>query len=363
MHPDIFRPGVRLPFTTDSSLHTDVYEAEIMAVNPDRLDLHLCFHRGYLLILPVGTGIRWLPPGRPGEELTSRVIARDTARKVWSVTLPGAAPARRTRVLAVGSGKGGVGKTTFCINTALALSRHRQRVVLLDADIGMANVEVLLGLQNSRNLTQVIRGECSLSEILADGPGGIRILPGSSGVSSLTSLDSLQFNRIAAGFTDLEKDCDVLILDTGAGLSDLVLKFLECADEFLLLTNPEPHALMDGYALTKALCQRNPGIRVNIIVNRCESEQEARQCSETFIQAARQFLSLSPVYLGWLPYDKLIPRSLKDRTPLLLSHPQVAFSRNVMAIAQKLAGLPDREDRQSGLRAFWNRFRKGWNNL
>lgn len=359
MHQDIFQAGRRLPFSTDSSLFPDVYEVEIMEAHPDRLDLHLSLHRGYLLLLPVGTRITWLPPGYRSAQLDSRVIARDTGRKVWSVTVPSPAAPRRTRVVAVGSGKGGVGKTTFCINAGLALSRCRQRVVLLDADIGMANVEVLMGLHSSSNLTHVIEGRCPLSDILTECPGGIRILPGSSGISSLTSLDSIQFNRIISGFSDLEDDCDILMLDTGAGLSELVLKFLEAADEFLLLTNPEPHALMDGYALTKALTKRNPLIRVNVIVNRCDSEQEALQSGGAFIQAARQFLGINPAYLGWLPHDRLIPQSLKRRQPLFLTHPKVEFSRNILSIAQKLTGLPGRDDRPSGLKAFWNRFKKG----
>ncbi|MFZ5632332.1 MAG: MinD/ParA family ATP-binding protein [Bacillota bacterium] len=362
MHQDLFQAGRRLPFTTDSALYSDVYEAEILAVHPDRIDLHLSFHRGYLLLLPVGTRVRWLPPGLPGAGLTSRVIARNTAEKTWSVTLPApdTARPRKTRVLAVGSGKGGVGKTTFCINAGLALMHCRQRVILLDADIGLANVEVLLGLHSSRNLTDVIQGGCTLADILTEGPGGIRILPGSSGISSLTRLDSLQFNRIISGFAELEADCDVLILDTGAGLSELVLKFLESADEFLLLTNPEPHAVMDGYYLTKVLSQRNPRIRVNLIVNRCESDQEARQCSDAFINATRQFLGVTPVYLGWLPYNQMVPRSLKKKSPLFLSHPQADYSRSILSIAQKLVGLPERQDRQSGLKAFWSRLKKSW---
>ncbi|MTI82917.1 MAG: MinD/ParA family protein [Firmicutes bacterium] len=351
--------GQRLSFSTDSEFHSDVYEAEIKAVHPDRWDIHLTFHRGYVLLLPVGTTIHWLSHGF--KNMQSRVISRDTSEKVWSVTLPapGKSNSDRTRVLAVGSGKGGVGKTTFSINLSLALNQIHGQVILLDADIGMANIEVLLGMQSSYNLSHVIQGECTLPEILQEGPGGIRILPGSSGIASLTQLDAIKFNRIIAGFSQLEESCSVLILDTGAGISEPVLKFLEAADDFLLLTTPEPHAMMDAYTLTKVLVGRNPGININLIVNRCESEAEARQCSNGLINAAEQFLGIRPVLLGWMLYDQRVIRSIKQKTPVLLVQPKILFSRQVLDIAHKIVGTGNTKKPPSGLKAFWKRIREG----
>lgn len=354
----IFQVGQRLSFSTDSSLYRDIYEAEIVAVHPDRLDLRLFLYRGYFLLLPVGTKVYWMVPGSQRFDLTSVVLTRDIPKQVWSVTIPKGNNVSHTRVLAVGSGKGGVGKTTFSINLSLALSQCRQRVILLDADIGMANVEVLLGMSSSMNLAHVINGDCTLTDILAEGPEGIRIIPGSSGISSLTQLDNVQFNRIVSGFAVLENQFDIMILDTGAGLSDLVLRFLEAADEIILVTTPEPHALMDAYALTKALAQRNPTIVPNIIINRCETEWEAKQSSETLIKAANQFLRINPVSLGWLPNDKLISRSLKEQKPLFLTHPHIEFSRSLLRIAEKLSGLEAKSTPAMGLQGFWQRLKR-----
>lgn len=356
MHQATLKPGQRLSFTTDSPLYPDVYQVEILAAHPDRIDLHLCFHRGYLLLLPVGTNIRWLSYTLNGANLISQVITRKTNDKVWSVTVPQQtrSSVRHTRVLAIGSGKGGVGKTAFTINLGLALSRCHQRVILLDADIGMANIEVLLGLENSRDLTDVLQGKCTLPEILTEGPGGIRVLPGSSGMASLLNLDSLKFNRIISGFTQLESNCDILIIDTGAGLSEMVLKFLEAADEFLLLTTPEPHAIMDAYALTKVLFQRNPRLDVNLIMNRCESRTEAIKASETFTRATKQFLGIQPRRLGWLPDEPLVTRSLKNKEPIFITHPQIDFSRQTLKIAQHLSGLEISCKKPPGLKTFIN---------
>lgn len=367
MYQEIFKPGEQISFTTDSALFPDVYQTKVLTVHPDRLDFHLAFHRGYLVLLPVGTKIRWLlPVAFQQHYLTSTVISRRTSDKVWSVTLPQKESSikRQTRVLAVGSGKGGVGKTTFSINLALALCHCGQRVVLLDADIGMANVEVLLGLQSSSNLADVIEGRCTLSEIIINGPGGIRIIPGSTGISSLTSLNSLEFNRIVSGFADLESTCDILLLDTGAGLSELVLRFLESADEFLLLTNPEPHALMDGYALTKVLVGRNPHIKTNIVMNRCDSEEEAKYSTDKLILACEQFLNIKPTGLGWLPYDQLVTRSLKKKTPIISTHPHIDFSKNIVNIAKSIANTKGNEktEKPTGLKAFWTKLKNSWLN-
>jgi flagellar biosynthesis protein FlhG len=239
-----FYPGQKLYFTTDSELFHDIYTTEVMGVYQDRLELAITLHKGYLLLIPIGTTIRWLV-SENGPVFLSQVISRQPAKQTWSVSIPVLKTTeRKSRVIAIGSGKGGVGKTTLAINLSLALSHLGKRVIIIDADIGMANVEVLLRLNTPLNLTNVLKGECALRDILTPGPLGLKVIPGSSGISSLTSLDAVQFNRIMSGFADLEEACDIFIVDTGAGISEVVLKFLEAADDLILVTNTEPHAMM-----------------------------------------------------------------------------------------------------------------------
>lgn len=342
-------------FTTNSPLYQDTYQTQVRAIYPDHIELLLPLYRGYLLLLPVGTEIRWLSSGL--EHCISTVLSRET--QSWCTTLPQAfSMPHVTKVIAVGSGKGGVGKTTFSINLGLALSQLGHRVILLDADLGMANIDVLLGLNGSLNLGHVIAGTHTLKDILQKAPGGLQVIAGSSGISSLTRLDPIQFNRLSAGFRDLEADCDILILDTGAGISELVLMFLGMADELILLSNPEPHALMDAYSLLKALANLNPGIRPNIVMNRCESESEASTSTRTLMNALTHFLNLNPVELGWLPADQKIPRSLKERYPLFLSHPNMEFSRRILQIAETLGGKTSQPTPNVGILSFWDKLRK-----
>ncbi len=351
----MIQPGQSLLFTTNSSLYQDTYQAQVRVVYQDRIELLLTMYRGYLLLLPVGTEIRWLSHGL--EHNVSTVLSRET--QSWCTTLPQVVSApHTTKVIAVGSGKGGVGKTTFSINLGLALCQLGHRVILLDADLGMANIDVLLGLRCSLNLGHVIEGKYTLKEILQEGPGGLQVLAGSSGISSLTQLDPIQFNRLSAGFRDLEADCDILILDTGAGISELVLMFLGVADELILLSNPEPHALMDAYSLLKVLSAQNPEICPHIVMNRCDSESEARKSIRSLKDASKQFLNLQPVTLGWLPVDPWIPRSLKERSPLFLSHPHLEFSRRILKMAQTLGGRTAQPVPNKGILSFLDKLRK-----
>lgn len=360
MDQPLFQAGQKLTFTTNSELYHDIYETEVVGVFPDRLELALTLHKGYLLLIPIGTKIRWLIPNSIST-LYSTVISRQPSKQTWSVTIPTVEKReRKSRVIAIGSGKGGVGKTTLAINLSIALSHLGKRVIILDADIGMANVELLLKLNTSLNLTNVIQGECTLLDILTPGPSGIKILPGSSGISSLTNLNTLQFNRIISGFVELEKECDILIIDTGAGISEIVLKFLEAADDLLLITTTEPHALMDTYALTKALAYRNSDIRPLLVINRCESEAEAYKCSETFNKAALKFLKLKPELIGWIYDDKRVSKSLKSQKPLYLSHPNIDYSYQINSIASRLIGKKYVYEQSSGIISFINRIKRNF---
>lgn len=355
-----FYVGQKLNFTTDSELYHDIYVTEVREVLPDRLELAITLHKGYLLLIPIGTVIQWLLP-ESNVLYHSQVISRQPLRQTWSVSLPVAKKQqKKSRVIAIGSGKGGVGKTTLAINLSLALSELGKRVIILDADIGMANVEVLLKLNTPLNLTNVLKGECSLRDTLTPGPSGIKLLPGSSGISSFTNLNPIQFNRIIAGFSDLESECDIFIIDTGAGISDIVLKFLESADDLVLITTTEPHALMDTYGLTKALAYRNPEIKPFLIINQCETESEAFKCSETFNKAASRFLKLQPELIGWIYHDKKVTKSLKSQKPLYLTHPTTDYSLQIANIAKRLIGNKPVQERPSGIVTFIHKLKRNF---
>ncbi|MDR1604592.1 MAG: MinD/ParA family protein [Gracilibacteraceae bacterium] len=352
--------GQTLIFTTDADLYRDIYKARIVGVFSDRIDLDIPLHKGYLLLIPIGTTLRVLQADS-NRVLTAQVVARRTVEKIWSISVPHLERhERRSRTIAIGSGKGGVGKTTLSINLSLALCRLGKRVLIFDADIGMANVEVLLKLNNPRNLTNVLNGECGLRDVVTTAPGGLKIIPGSSGISALTSLDALQFNRILSGFTEMEPEFDIFIIDTSAGISDLVLKFLEAADQQILITTPEPHAMVDTFAVAKALAGRSGRFTPFLVFNRCESEAEANRCLELFHRASAQFLRLKPEMIGWIYDDKKVLRSLKEQVPLILSDPDGMYAQQVLAIAGRLTGQPPAAPKTSGIASFFRRMQRGF---
>jgi flagellar biosynthesis protein FlhG len=311
-------------------------------------------------MLPVGTSVQWLEPSSI-KGMHAKVIDRQISRHVWCTNLPAFRnqPQRqKTRVLAIGSGKGGVGKTTLSINLAVTLQKMGYKVVVMDADIGMANIEILLNMKCRYNLSNVLKGECQLTDILADGPMGIKIIPGSSGVVAFTDLNPLQFNRILSGFIELEEVCDYLIVDTGAGISELVLKFLESADDIILVTTPEPHAMLDTFAITKVLYSRNKLISPKLVFNKCESEIEAKKSTNKFIYAVSEFLSKRPESLGWIFDDKRVSKSLKSREIISLSHPGIEFSKQIENIAHALTGKKTVFEQQGGIVSFFNKLKR-----
>jgi len=260
----------------------------------------------------------------------------------------------RARVLAVTSGKGGVGKTSVSVNLAIALAGLNLRVVLLDADLGLANVEVLLGLNSLHNLQQVIQGERRITDILVQGPGGIHIVPGSSGISRLADLGPVARQRVLNGIEELHYFSDCILIDTMAGIGQNAAGFAAAADEVLLVTTPEPSAIVDAYAMLKTIFQMRQDAVFRLIVNFAMNEQQALAVAQKLKHVANQYLDCDLSYLGHIPRDPHVSRGVMQTRPFFLQYPNAPASRRVDELARKLFDL--RTPISSGIPGFLKRF-------
>jgi flagellar biosynthesis protein FlhG len=227
-----------------------------------------------------------------------------------------------TRVLAVTSGKGGVGKTNISINLALALADRDKSVTLMDADMGLANIDVLLNLRPLRNLSHVIEGECDLKDILIDGPGNIRIIPASSGIKMMNQLSPAQNAGLIHAFDDLEESTDFLIVDTSGGLSDTVVRFCSAAEDILVVVCNDPASIADSYALIKTLHKEHHIHRFQIVINKVQSEAEGCDLFERLRSVTEQFLDVVLKLKVIIPQDDNILRAVRQRRPFYSTFPE-----------------------------------------
>lgn len=246
------------------------------------------------------------------------------------------------RSIAITSGKGGVGKTNLSANLSIALSRLRQRVVVFDADIGLANLDVVLGCKVDGTLQHVVAGERTLRDVLHSGPSGIRFIPGGSGVESLVDLSDAQKDRFFSELESLERDVDVMIFDTGAGIDGNVMSFLKAADEVIVVVTPDPASLTDGYATIKALFRENPGASVKLVVNMVESELEAKQVYSHLYAVVQKFLAADLRYGGFVRLDPGAVSFIRKRVPFVIGNPHLPASQDISRIASNLMGQPRR---------------------
>lgn len=263
-------------------------------------------------------------------------------------------PKSKMRVISVTSGKGGVGKTNFTVNLALALVELGYRVIILDGDLGLANVDIAFGITARYTIEHLIAGEKTIEEILLTGPKGIGILPGGSGVQEMANLGRPQLLNLLSNFGRLEKHADILIIDTGAGLSHTVLNFLRASDDIILVTTPEPTSLTDAYGLLKALGMGSGDIRVGVVVNRVHLESDARDAYERLEVAVRKFLRGSLDLLGWIYDDPLVGRAVMSQELVGIAHPESSAYRCIQWIAGTIAGLYLQVPRSRGIRGFLN---------
>ena len=248
----------------------------------------------------------------------------------------------RARVIAVASGKGGVGKTNVVVNLAIALSQRGQRTLIYDADLGLANVDVLLGLTAIGGTDRIAAAALPAREALVEGPAGVLILPGSRGLPFLADAPDPVCGRLTAAVAELSRLADVILVDTAAGVSRQVVEFLAAAGEALVVTVPEPTALADAYALVKVAAAQHR-MPFHLLVNQAESALEAETTGRRLADTARRFLGVEVDLWGYLPHDASVPAAVRVRVPFLLSHPDSAVAYAVRGLADQICPRASRK--------------------
>jgi len=228
---------------------------------------------------------------------------------------------RRARIVAIASGKGGVGKSNVAVNLAVRLSQMGRRVVLLDGDLGTANADVLCNLPPGQSLTRVVAGQQTLTEAMIDAPGGFRLIRGASGLAQIAALGEFERARLMRQIQELEQDVDLVLIDTGAGVSPNVLGFSIGADQLIVVTTAEPTAITDAYALIKTTSRQRNDLSVHIVVNMVRDSGEGRDVFHRLDAACRRFLKLSVRYAGHVLLDPRVPAAVRRQRPFVLETP------------------------------------------
>jgi flagellar biosynthesis protein FlhG len=242
------------------------------------------------------------------------------------------------RVLAITGGKGGVGKTNVSVNLAIALAEAGARTLLFDADLGLANVDIVLGVAPNVTLDNVLRREAELDQAVYRGPAGMSYLPGGRGISLLANAGTLEVVRLLGQLRSLERNHDFILLDTAAGCSDSVVRFLQAADDIILVSTPEPTALLDAYGLLKALGGLRTGQKLQLLVNMVRGPEEVGSTHRGLADAATRFLDVEMGLLGALPRDRAVEDAVRTRVPLLISAPGSPAAEQIRLIAASFLG-------------------------
>lgn len=271
--------------------------------------------------------------------------------------LLGTVTRKNARVITVTSGKGGVGKTNVTINLAIALGELGLKVVIFDADFGLANIDVLFGIIPRFTLVDVINNKKSILEILSEGPNNIKFLSGGSGVEELVKLERNQLDKFVENIGLLDKIADIILIDTGAGLSDNVMSFVMAADEILLVTTPEPTSITDAYALIKMISNRNKEKIIKVVINRADSPMEANEILNKLSLVADKFLSLKLHPLGYILHDEAVAKAVRMQQPFSLSFPKSQAAKNIREMSRKLAQINDEKphNENTGIKSFVHR--------
>jgi flagellar biosynthesis protein FlhG len=259
------------------------------------------------------------------------------------------------QVIAVTGGKGGVGKTTVSVNLSAALAARGKAVLLLDGDLGMANVDVFLGLTPRLTLADVLAGNCSLEEIVLDAPQGFKVVPAASGITQLAELDTLTHLGLVRAFGDLTANLDVMVVDTAPGIAGSVLQFSQAAQQVLVVICDEPASLTDAYALIKILSRDHGVKKFRVLVNQVRGRGLGQGLFQRFERVAMRFLSVELDYVGEIPEDPFLRRSIREQRPVVQAYPQSPSAIALKTLGQRADMWPVAEGPRGNVEFFVER--------
>ncbi|MBM3375031.1 MAG: MinD/ParA family protein [Betaproteobacteria bacterium] len=261
----------------------------------------------------------------------------------------------KPEVIGVASGKGGVGKTTVSVNLAVALAAKGKKVLLFDADLGLANAQIALGHRAEFNVSHVLSGQKTLQEIVTTTAHGVRLIPGGSGLLDMAALSGRESAAIVQAFSDIEDELDFLIVDIAAGISPQVMTFMRAVQRRLIVVRDEPSSIADAYGTIKVLCQEGIGDEVTLVPNMVDSQAAGEQLYRRIQDVSLRFLGQPLGYLGSIEADDMVLQSLRQHKPLVAGWPGSLASRNFRALAQELCELTPLEGSPGGLSFFIER--------
>ena len=275
-------------------------------------------------------------PGTKSAKRGGKRAARPRLATNSRMVPPASRPKRR--IVAVTSGKGGVGKTNIVTNLALALARQGVRVLIVDGDLGLANVDLLLGVAPQYDLQDVILGQRSVRDVVFEGPDGIHVLPASSGVEELANLDEFRTECLIRSLGELEDEIDIILIDSPSGIGKNAISMVQVADQILVVTTPEPTSFSDAYAMIKVLSRRPLRCVPSLLVNQADSEDEALGVARRVRTVAKRFLNLDIEYWGCVLADESVSKSVQRQEPFLSTYPYSPAASCVYSLARRVLG-------------------------
>lgn len=268
----------------------------------------------------------------------------------YAVNLEPLSDGRQTssRVLAITSGKGGVGKTNVAANLALCLAASKKRVLLLDADISLGNLDLVMNVRSRYNISHVINGQKRVEEIVQTGPEGLRVICGASGLDRLADIDEHEQHRLLRHLAALQDDTDVILIDTAAGIAGSVVSFCLAADHVLVVTTPEAPAMTDAYGMIKVLVRKQYAGPISVVVNMARDATDGRRTYQRLAEVAKRFLQTDLYYAGVLLKDERLCQAVRARQPVVLAYPRAQISQAFAALAARVGGIECGRPAQGG---------------